>query len=372
MKFVLFTLEFPPQKGGVSKYYHNLVRYWPGGDIVVLANGDNKNKDEENIFRRKLLFRMIFPRWIPSIFHLFLLVRRLSSGGEKVHVVVGQILPLGLVTNLLSKILNFEYSVVLHGLDFSLSLKRKKAVQKILTASKRVICANSYTSSQVKSVFHEITDKVFVANPGIEPNFIRNPKRVEALKEEYRLDGKKVLFFMGRLVERKGVDKVISSMKDILSFNPQVHLVIGGSGPDEDRLKKIISESGDVSDNVTMLGYIDDGEYWAWLELCDIFIMTSRDISGDYEGFGIVYLEANLAGKPVVAGDSGGVRDAVMNNVNGLLVDPEKEKEIASAVINLLKDDKLCQELGSAGNRRVVETMSAKKQAEKIYEKIIG
>jgi phosphatidylinositol alpha-1,6-mannosyltransferase len=98
--------------------------------------------------------------------------------------------------------------------------------------------------------------------------------------------------------------------------------------------------------------------------------MVSRQIAGDYEGFGIVYLEAGLAGKPVIAGDSGGVRDAVFDGINGLLVNPESVDEIAEAILSLYESEILRKELGAQGQRRVVETLTAKKQAEKIYNKL--
>ena len=127
----------------------------------------------------------------------------------------------------------------------------------------------------------------------------------------------------------------------------------------------------EIKKKIIFLGQITDDDKWAWLELCDIFIMPSRNINGDYEGFGIVYLEANLAGKPVIAGDSGGVRDAVINNINGLLVNPENAQEIAAVVIKLASDAKLRQDLGSQGKRRVVENFNAKKLVEKLYRELI-
>jgi len=113
------------------------------------------------------------------------------------------------------------------------------------------------------------------------------------------------------------------------------------------------SEGGDKVKAI-FLGKITDEEKWAWMDLCDIFIMPSRNIDDDFEGFGIVYLEANLSGKPVIAGDTGGVRDAVQNGVSGLLVDPENVDEIANAIIKLSKDKELIKKLGEQGRERAI------------------
>lgn len=111
-----------------------------------------------------------------------------------------------------------------------------------------------------------------------------------------------------------------------------------------------------------------DEERNAWYDLCDIFIMPARQIEGDVEGFGIVYLEAGLHGKPVIAGDSGGVRDAVVDNLNGLLVNPESGSEIAAAIVKLARDEALRKRLGEQGRERALKNFDWKKQVERIYK----
>lgn len=367
-QFILFTLEYPPQKGGVAAYYNNLAKHWPLENLTILTNSEIPGEKSKNIITRRLISRYLRPRWLPALFHLY---KTLATGHwpiSNTHVVVGQILPLGIAAYYLAKFFKFEYSVVLHGLDFTLALSRKKIAGKILTNATKIICANSHTASLVRFFDSALGEKICVVNPGIDPNFVRNPSKVKELREKYSLADKKILFSLGRLVKRKGFDKIIQAMEITSLKEPNLILAIGGSGPEGVELKKIIAKlPKNIQEKIITLGHLSDEEYWAWLELCDIFIMTSRDINGDYEGFGIVYLEANLAGKPVIAGDSGGVRDAVLNNVNGLLVDPESTEAIASAVISLANNESLRQELGAQGNRRTVETMSAKKQTEKFY-----
>jgi phosphatidylinositol alpha-1,6-mannosyltransferase len=95
--------------------------------------------------------------------------------------------------------------------------------------------------------------------------------------------------------------------------------------------------------------------------------MPSRQINDDFEGFGIVYLEASLAGKPIVAGRSGGVGDAVLDNETGLLVNPESTAEIANAIIELAKDENLREKLGDTGKKRAGGEFNWEKQVEKIY-----
>lgn len=372
-KFILFTLEYPPFKGGVSQYYQNLFDYWPTDQFFVLADNALARKNTNKIAYRRLLYKFFRPRWLKAIFNLQSSIAKLRGN---VHVIVGQILPLGIATYFLSKFSKFKYSIVLHGLDFSLAIKtnsKQKITRKILAKAEKIICANSCTAGLVKFFDASLAAKVFVVNPGITPSFIRNPQRASELKEKYNLKDKTVLLSLGRLVLRKGIDKVIEALAIIEKTSPNVIYAIAGGGPEEKHLKDIAQGLPvPLQNRIIFLGQVSDLDRWAWLELCDIFIMASRNMAGDFEGFGIVYLEANLAGKPVIAGDSGGVRDAVINNINGLMVNPENPEEIASAIIKLSAHPDLRQALGEQGKRRTVENFNAQKQAEKIYKLLIS
>jgi len=360
-KFLLFTLEYPPFKGGTSKYYENLFKYWPTKDLSVLVNSKKRGDDSEEVKHRPLINGYLRPCWLPALWHLW-------KECKNSHVIIGQILPLGIVAYYLSKIFKFKYSIILHGLDFSLA-SRKKITKKILIRAEKIICANNYTANLVKVFDNSLTKKMIMVNPGIELVFTRNPQKVKELKEKYNLENKIVLLSVGRLIKRKGVDKVLESLPKITATIPNLIYVIGGIGEDEKYLKNKIKELPvEIQEKILFLGSLTDEEYWAWLEICNIFIMPSRNITGNFEGFGIVYLEANLVGKPVIAGDTGGIRDAVINEVNGLLVNPEDNESIAKAVIRLSLDEKLRGELGEQGKRRVVENFGAKKQIKKIAD----
>ncbi|MDD5527738.1 MAG: glycosyltransferase family 4 protein [Patescibacteria group bacterium] len=370
-KFLLFTLEFPPLKGGVATLYQNYAAYWPAGDLSVLSDAIPGGKDSEFIKYRSLIARHLRPRWLPAIWQLHREISNIKYPISNIRVIVGQILPLGIAAYYLSKFIKFKYAILLHGLDFSLATetkRKKKITAKILARADKIICSNSYTANQVKVFDSSLASKLSMVNPGIEPSFIRNPRRVQELRQQYGLENKIVLFGLGRLVRRKGFDKVIEAMSMIIKSASEVIYAIAGAGPDGEMLKKMAEAlPAETKDKIIFLGQVSDADRWAWLELCDIFIMPSRNISGDYEGFGTVYLEANLAGKPVIAGDSGGVRDAVIDNISGLLVNPESPAEIAQAAIKLAADSELRRALGEQGKRRAVENFSAKKMAEKIY-----
>jgi phosphatidylinositol alpha-1,6-mannosyltransferase len=373
-KYLLFTLEFPPAIGGVATYHQNLVDNWPADNLSVLADNIPGGKDDGLVKYRPLIAKHFRPRWLLAIWQLYCEISGLKSSSFDPYVIVGEILPLGSAAYFLTKLIKFKYAVLLHGLDFSLatSTKRKKKITgKILSQAEKIICSDTFTANSVKLFNGDLTAKIEVVNPSIASSFVRNPQRVKELRQQYSLDNKTVLFGLGRLVLRKGVDKVIEAMGKISQAANNAVYVVAGSGPDEAVIKKVADGlPPGIRNKIIFTGQVSDSDRWAWLELCDIFIMVSRNIAGDYEGFGTVYLEANLAGKPVIAGSSGGVRDAVIDNINGLLVNPEKTGEIAAAAIKLINDPLLRQALGEQGKRRAVENFSAKKQTEKFYHKL--
>lgn len=358
MKTLLITLENWPFKGGVANYYGNLAKYWPLEEKLVIWD----NSREELLVRERGYFS-----WWPALFNL----PRKIKQGKIDYVLVGQILPLGTAVCFWSFFKPLKYGVFLHGMDFSYALKtgRKRWLTKlILNRAQRIIAANSYVAEKAKDFDARLATKIIVVNPGIEsglPEF--ETGEVQAIKDKYQLENKTILFSLGRLVRRKGIDRTIKALTKIPEpLLDNLLYFIAGTGPKEEYLKKMVPLR--FVKKIIFLGELTEEEKWAWLSLCDIFIMPSRDIQGDYEGFGIVYLEANLFGKPVIAGSSGGVRDAVRDGYNGLIVDSESVVAIREGIIKLASDPALRQSLGTQGKIRAQENFNWEKQALKIVQ----
>ncbi|MCK5416655.1 glycosyltransferase family 4 protein [Candidatus Parcubacteria bacterium] len=357
MNILLFTLEYPPFKGGIAHYYSNLVTHYPEKDnVFVLHNNNHQLLSNDD----KLSWLIAFK----SLWHEI-------KNKEIKHVLVGHILPLGTVTYLLSKILRFEYSVILHGMDFVFMQKKshKKFLGKlILKNAKNIFCGNKYLSELVLEFLGDkFKDKIVIVNPGLNTNelqIINNELQIN-LKNKYDLNNKFILFSIGRLVERKGFDRVIEVMNELQDVN--IKYVLIGDGPNKERIDKMI---GDNKNIIFINEKVSDEEKNAWFDICNVFIMPSRNIDGDFEGFGIVYLEANLHKKPVIAGNSGGVSDAVLNEINGLLINPEDNTKIKNAILTLFDDEVLCEKLGSQGKKRVQQEFSWIKQIKKISDRI--
>jgi len=360
---LFITSDFPPISGGQSNFLFGLWTNLRPDKTVILA----PKVPGSNLIDRNLSCLTIRKKWplgnnnILKIIKTFLILIyvlkiRLKINFKNLHC--GQLFTAGFVGLFLKKIRRLPYILYVHGADL-LEFKNKflsgKALRKILFNADKVIVNSKFTKTKVMEtgVKPEI---IKVINPGVSLEDFEIEIDTEKFKKELNLEEKKIILTVSRLVERKGHDMVLSAMPKIIKEIPNVHYLILGEGPNKAKLKKMTEEMG-VDNYVTFLGFIPDSEVPLYYAICDVLVMISREIKekGDVEGFGIVYLEANAMKKPVVAGKSGGVEDAVENGVNGLLVDPEDVDQIGRAIIRILKDDGLRNELGEKAYQRVKE-----------------
>jgi glycosyltransferase involved in cell wall biosynthesis len=177
-------------------------------------------------------------------------------------------------------------------------------------------------------------------------------------------DGK-ILLSVGSLsqgFEYKGFDLVIRALPQILRETPSVRYVIVGTGEGCDRLQMLAAQLS-VAEHIVFAGELSDAELASCYQACDVFVLPSgaADPKGRWhgEGFGRVYAEASLAGKPVVASRVGGAPEAVLDGQTGLLVNPGSPEEVAQAVTALFKEPNLAQALGRAGRKRALENFTS-------------
>ncbi len=387
-KSLLVTLDFPPNLGGVATYYYNICKNLPGDKIVVLApnqKNDSSFDKEQNfpIIRKKLLGK--FPqktspknllgilkiastlKWISIIKHF-----KAVADQHKIEIIqAGQILPIGTLALWYKKMKNIPFIFYAHGLDITLPqkfMRKKKILKKIIKEAKAIVANSHFTKDElVKLGADSDKIKVIYPCPGVKPSEAPEWK-IREIREEYGLKNKKIILTVGRLVERKGHDMVIKSLPKIIKKIPDAAYLIVGTGPYEDNLKKLANQLA-LREYIIFAGKASQNDLSVLFQIADVFIMPARRlINGDVEGFGIVYLEANLFGKPVIGGKSGGVPEAIIDGKTGLLVDPLNVDQIAEAALKILTDKPYAQKLGMQGMERVLENFNWETQAQKIKE----
>jgi glycosyltransferase involved in cell wall biosynthesis len=210
--------------------------------------------------------------------------------------------------------------------------------RKGLSLIDKIITVSNFTKSKIMEMHHIPNDKIEILWNTLDPKFDTSVKKEkpEYLMQRFGIKSSdKLILTVCRLVageKNKGYDKVIQSLKEIKKQIPDVKYLLAGKydAAEKERLDIVIKQN-ELQQQVIFSGYIKTEELPDIYSLCDVFIMPSSK-----EGFGIVFLEALVKGKPVVAGNKDGSVDALLNGELGLLVDPDNEQAIASTLIDVL------------------------------------
>jgi len=178
----------------------------------------------------------------------------------------------------------------------------------------------------------------------------------------------RLLLTVGRVDRRKGQDLVIRALPRIVSELPDVRYVVVGLPDRVAELQQLAGELG-VEKNVFFLGRQPISALVGYYNACDLFVLTSRHTDdGDFEGYGIVVVEAALCGKcALVTGDCG-LTEAVVDGLTGLVVPPEDPEAIASHVLRLLRDDELRRRLSKNALERARAEMSWRKRGGEYHD----
>ena len=212
-----------------------------------------------------------------------------------------------------------------------------------------------FTKRAMMKAVGDSTEMVRIA-PGISiDHFTPGPKSVD-LAKELGVENKELVLCVGRLVHRKGQDRLIEAMPRVLKSIPNAALLIVGEGPRRDVLEKLVAKHN-LEGAVRIVGRLSYDKLPEVIRLGDVFAMPSRSrfFGLEVEGLGIVYLEASACGVPILAGASGGAPDAVLEGETGLVVDGKNTDAIADSIIKLLNDAPLRQRMSVRGRQWAAE-----------------
>lgn len=380
-KSLLITNDFPPIVSGISTAFYNLFRNVENKDFVVLAP---KVKGSEvfdegqpfQIIRRRIpLGEGLSIKILKTIISILLLLyysKRLNV--KRIHC--GQVLSNGIGGWLCKTLFSIPYVMWVYGSE-TVRLGRNRLIRKVLKGilgKAECVVVNSEFTKEEYLKFGVDEEKLVKINPGVDTSFFKPMEKEKTIIEGFGLEDKKVILTVSRLDERKGHDKVIEALPEVISAVKDLRYLIVGKGREEERLKNLADKMG-LNEYVVFAGYVPDEELPLYYNLCDIFVLPNRiteqtSLRGDYEGFGIVFLEASSCGKPVIGGKTGGVSDAVVHGETGLLVDPLSAEEIALAIVDLLQNERKAAEYGRNGRQRAVKGFDWKVLSKKL-EKIL-
>ena len=373
--------DFKPSIGGVAEHAHQMMKHLTElGEEVVVVAPEMRGASE---FDRSCPYSVRrFPSASGATFRSRLdRIRLWRSTIEAAEAVRPDYLLCsrwdvisGSIVALVSRVLGLPLLMFAHGTEVSRHSWWTPVLGATLRNADRVVCVSSYTRSAVEALGVDPSRVVVVPN-GIDIRTVDRYRQQRAagrrapLDTVFRTDRPTVLT-ISRLTPRKGIDRVIAAMPTVVSAVPDAVYVVGGDGPDRERLEQLRDESP-ARDAIRFLGPVTEDEKLECYEQCDVFAMPNRNEKGDVEGFGIVFLEANAFGKPVIGGRSGGAVDAIVDGKTGLLVDPNNVDLIAGAVIRLLTDSDESGRLGANGKTRVESDLSWSSCAKELRSVIV-
>ncbi len=357
-KILLISVDYPPHKDGVSAVSEALVKKLlaDGHELCVIGprGAGDKNYDARQPYKifRSPGYASGYLRFFPlALITVLALISFRPRHVFAMNIAYGGVLAYGL-----RRLFGYSYYLWAYGYEFQKVARRplvRRLYQKIYGSAERVFPITRFVASRLEQ-FGVARSKMQIIYPGVDTRFFRPPEGAQHAVNAKT--GEKIILSVSRLVPRKGQDAVLRAMPDVLGREPMARYWIAGEGPWRAHLEALASKLG-LQSHVRFLGKVQDERLRELYGLCDVFAMPSRECeaTGHVEGFGIVFLEANACGKPVIAGISGGMPEAVEDGKSGLLVNPEQTQEVAAALLRLLQDAVFAKNMGEYGRRRVLE-----------------
>jgi phosphatidylinositol alpha-1,6-mannosyltransferase len=373
-RVLLVTNDFPPRRGGIQSYLHELVGQLlqSGGDYTLTVYAPKwKGCEEFDEAARASGYQVVrHPSTLmlpgPGVDDR---MRRLITDYDIETVWFGAAAPLALLAPRARSAGANRVVASTHGHEVGWSMLpvARNALRRIGDGTDVVTYVSSYTRGRFASAFGPHAALEYVP-PGVDTDrFAPDPAARAEMRSRYGLGDRPLIVCLSRLVPRKGQDMLIRALPAIRERADGATLVIVGGGPYMDTLRRLAGDTG-VTEHVVFTGGVPGAELPAHHAMADVFAMPCRTRGAglDVEGLGIVFLEASSTGVPVVAGDSGGAPETVLDGETGTIVDGTDVGQIATAITEILADPDRAARMGAAGRRWAVDNWQWRRQAQRL------
>jgi len=374
--FLMLTELFLPTKGGTAVSFDDDFRRLGGKEIHIVTadvpGAAEFDRTHPNTIHRIALKRVrwLKPESLLMYSKLFVKAASLALTHRFIAIFAGRVLPEGLVAWAIARLSGRPVLVYAHGEELTnWGRGRKFALMRFVFRHADAVLSNSdFTRDTLTGLLAVDPGRIAVVYPTVDEDRFRPGLTAEDLRASVGASpGKRLILSVGRLQRRKGFDNVIRALPSLQQQGIDVNYALIGIGDDWEYLQQLAAECG-VSNRVHLLGHVSYDDLPRWYAACDVFAMPNRDIEGDNEGFGLVYLEAASAGKPAVAGTAGGTGSAVVDGATGLRVDGERLEAIAGALARLLANPVEAERMGANGRSRVLENFTHQRRVDQLRE----
>ena len=388
MKILMLTWEYPPRiVGGIARVVHDLSKRLikDGHEVTVVTYRDNADVPEYENDKGVNVYRvdnyMIHPNnfidWIMQLnFNMLSKATEIINKEGGFDVIHAHDWLVTYAAKSLKNAYDIPIVATIHATEAGRNSGIHDETQRYINDTEwlltyeatEVIVNSNYMKNEIQRLFGLPFDKINVIPNGINLSNFTGIERDYDFRRQYAMDNEKIILYVGRLVYEKGVQHLIAAMPKILSNYNDAKLIIAGRGGMMDELRAEASNLG-LNDKIYFTGYLNSKQVQKMYKCADVAVFPST-----YEPFGIVALEAMLAGVPTVVSDVGGLDEIVTHGVDGMKSYAGNANSIADSVTALLYDHQLATNVSKKAKQKVKDQFNWEKIAQDThftYEKAI-
>lgn len=378
---LLVSEIFPPRVGGSGRWLYEVYRRLPAGSVVVAAGEHPEAKTFDAGSGIRTERTPLHLEWWgiagwSNVREYWALVTRLRGllrkhGARELHV--ARCLPEGFAAWLMRTVFGVPYVVYVHGEETRTSATSRELTwmtHRVFRNAKYLVVNSRNTAKVLQDEWRLPANRIRIMHPGVDTTYFVPAPPCEQTKSTLGWRDRSVILTAGRLQVRKGHDMLIRALPAIRRRIPNVLYAIVGEGEERSRLETLARDLL-VADLVKFHGEIDHADLLACYQQCDLFVLPNREVDGDFEGFGMVLVEAQSCGKPVIAGASGGTRETMDEGRTGCVIPCETPDNLAERITDLLSDAARREEMGGAARIWVEQNFDWASLAKKA-EAILG
>jgi phosphatidyl-myo-inositol dimannoside synthase len=379
-KVLLITELFPPKTGGSGRWFFEIYRRLPRNQVCIAAGEDSGQDDFDRTHDLRLVrMPLTLPSWgvlnwsgVSGYARALSRLGRLVRANRVWQIHCGRCLPEGLMALALKLWLGTPYLCYAHGeeLNYAHDSREYRWLMRRVFRNSDLIVANSRNTERIlREEWGLPPERVRVLHPGVDTQRFVPARPDPDFRRAMGWEGRAVVLTVGRLQKRKGHDMMIRALREVRRSVPDVLYAVVGDGEERRPLEELVAAEG-LQEHVQFCGELDDERMIRCYQQCDLFVLPNRQVGQDIEGFGMVLLEAQACGKPVLAGASGGTAETMHIPQTGQVVDCAAPEALAGRVAELLVDAGLRERMGRSARAWVVEHFdwsSLSRRAEQLF-----